>query len=41
MECDVSRCCCVEIIVIKLTNLAIPFGDIKADIVTGMLTGGG
>jgi len=27
--------------VIKLPNLVIPFGDIKADIVTGMLTGDG
>ena len=40
-DCDVRRCCCVKIIVIKLPNLVIPFGDIKADIVTGMLTGGG
>ena len=38
-DCDVSRCCCVKMIVIKLPNLVIPFGDIKADIVGGMLAG--
>jgi hypothetical protein len=27
--------------VIKLPNLVIPFGDIKADIITGMLRGDG
>jgi len=38
---DVSRCCCVKIIVIKTSKFSDSFGDIKADIVTGMLTGGG